>query len=122
VRRASILLLALSCFPVAGLAAPAPKLALAPCTTVSGSAGLPAGTYKDPESGYGIRVEILGDHLRAVELGEEATMVLVATSPTHFRVEGRTDTATFQVMGGRATAVLLEQPGTPSITLRREGM
>jgi pimeloyl-ACP methyl ester carboxylesterase len=80
------------------------------------------GTYKDPESGYGIRVEILGDHLRAVELGEEVTMILLATSPTHFRFEGRTDTATFQVLDGRATAILLEQPGTPSITLRREEM
>jgi len=78
------------------------------------------GTYKDPESGYEIRVEPLGNRLRAIEVGEESTLVLVATSPTRFRVEGRTDTVTFQLSEGRATAVVLEQPGTPSLTLTRK--
>jgi pimeloyl-ACP methyl ester carboxylesterase len=79
------------------------------------------GTYKDQESGYEIRVEILGNRLRAVEVGEESTLVLVPTSPTRFRIEGMTDTATFQMSEGRATAVVLEKPGAPSLTLRRAG-
>ena len=80
-----------------------------------------AGTYKDPESGYEIRIEPLGNRLRAVEVGEGTTMVLVATSPTRFRIEAMRDTATFQLSEGRATAVVLEAPEEPSLTLKREG-
>ena len=79
------------------------------------------GIYKDRESGYAIRIEVLGKRLRAVEVGEEAIMVLVATSPTRFRIEGKTDTVTFQLSEGRAVAVVWEQPGAPSFTLTREG-
>jgi len=79
------------------------------------------GTYKDRESGYAIRVEPLGNHLRAMEEGEDTAMVLAATSPTRFRIESMTGTATFQLADGKATAVLLEQPGTPSLLLLREG-
>jgi len=78
------------------------------------------GTYEDRESGYAIRIEPMGSRLRAVEVGEESILVLVATSPIRFRIEGMTDTVTFQLSGGRATAVFLEQPGTPSLTLKRE--
>jgi pimeloyl-ACP methyl ester carboxylesterase len=78
-----------------------------------------AGSYKDPESGYEIRVTVLGNRLRAEEVGEESTLVLVPTAPTRFRMEGRTDTATFQVLEGKATAVVLEAPGQPSLTLQR---
>jgi hypothetical protein len=46
-----------------------------------------AGTYKDPESGYKIRVEPVGNRLRAVEVGEGSAMALVATSPACFRIE-----------------------------------
>lgn len=81
-----------------------------------------AGTYKDPESGYELKVEALGSRLRAEEVGEGSILVLVATSPTHFRIEGMTDTATFQLSEGRATAVVLEAPGQPSLTLKREGL
>lgn len=80
-----------------------------------------AGTYKDPESGYELKVETLGDRLRAEEVGEGSLLVLVATSPTRFRIQGMTDTATFQLSEGRATAVVLEAPGEPSLTLKREG-
>jgi pimeloyl-ACP methyl ester carboxylesterase len=79
------------------------------------------GTYKDRESGYTVRVETLGNRLRAVEVGEDSTLVLVATSPTRFRIESMTGTATFQLSEGRATAVVFEQPGAPSVTLTREG-
>jgi TAP-like protein len=79
------------------------------------------GTYKDRESGYTVRVETLGNRLRAVEVGEDSTLVLVATSPTRFRIESMTGTATFQLSEGRPTAVVFEQPGAPSVTLTREG-
>ncbi|MFL6260561.1 MAG: alpha/beta hydrolase [Thermoanaerobaculia bacterium] len=79
------------------------------------------GTYKDRESGYTVRVETLGNRLRAVEVGEDSTLVLVATSPTRFRIESMTGTATFQLSEGRSTAVVFEQPGAPSVTLTREG-
>jgi pimeloyl-ACP methyl ester carboxylesterase len=77
------------------------------------------GTYRDPESGYELRVEIVGQHLRAVEVIEENTLVLAPVSPTRFRMEGLSGTVTFQLSDGRATAVFLEQPGAPSLTLAR---
>lgn len=80
-----------------------------------------AGTYRDPESGYEIRVEPVGNRLRAVEVGEGSAMMLVATSPARFRIEGMRDTATFQLSEGRATAVILEAPGDTSLTLKRKG-
>ena len=79
------------------------------------------GTYKDRESGYEIRIEILGHRLRAVDLAEKSIMVLAATSPTRFRIESMADTVTFQLSQGRAVAVVMEQPGMPSLTLTREG-
>jgi len=79
------------------------------------------GTYKDRESGYEIKVEKLGNRLRAVEAGEKSILVLVAISPTRFRVEGMTFILSFQLSDGRATAVVREQPGAPSLKLTREG-
>ncbi|HEX6901485.1 MAG TPA: alpha/beta fold hydrolase [Thermoanaerobaculia bacterium] len=78
------------------------------------------GTYKDGESGYEIRVQAAGNRLLAVLVDEESNMVLVPTSPTRFRIEGMTDTMTFQLGGGVAT-LLWEAPGLPSLTLKREG-
>jgi pimeloyl-ACP methyl ester carboxylesterase len=80
------------------------------------------GTYEDTESGVAVRIETVGPRLRAVWVGEEAPMLLTATSPTRFRIEGQPrDTLTFQLSGGRATAVVMEQPGAPRLTLTREG-
>jgi pimeloyl-ACP methyl ester carboxylesterase len=79
------------------------------------------GTYKDQESGYEIRIETLGNRLRAVDLAEKSIMVLVATSPTRFRIESMTDTVTFQLSEGRATSLVMELPGAPSLTMMREG-
>lgn len=79
-----------------------------------------AGTYKDPESGYEVRIELLGNRLRAVDLSDKSVMVLAPTSPTRFRVESMADTLTFKLSGGRATALVMELPGTPSLTLTRE--
>ena len=81
-----------------------------------------AGTYKNPESGSEIRIEPLGHGLRVLE-GEYPPTVLLATSPTRFRVEGMPPSYlySFQVTEGRAAAVVLERPGAPSQTLAREG-
>src|SRR4029079_16619964 len=38
------------------------------------------GTYKDRESGYEIRIEAVGNRLRAVDLGDKSVMVLAAAS------------------------------------------
>jgi pimeloyl-ACP methyl ester carboxylesterase len=70
------------------------------------------GTYRDPESGYMVRIETVGNHLRAV-LADAGPMLLVATSPTHFRVEGMAnqDTLTFQMKEGRAAGLDMNQAG-----------
>jgi pimeloyl-ACP methyl ester carboxylesterase len=81
-----------------------------------------AGTYQEPESGMEIRVETLGRGLRAMYVGDGGPMVLVATSPTRFRVEGLRDAMTFRISGGRATTLVLEQPGEPDLTLTRRGL
>ncbi len=78
-----------------------------------------AGTYKDRESGYEIRVETLGKRLRVVE-GEDPPVVLVPTSPTRFRMEGMPPGSfyEFQITEGRATACTT--PWVPAQTLTRE--
>jgi hypothetical protein len=82
-----------------------------------------AGTYKDRESGMEIRIETLGRRLRAVMVGQESPKLLVASSPTRFRMEGMAPgyAYTFRLSRGRATALLLESIGLPSLTLTREG-
>jgi pimeloyl-ACP methyl ester carboxylesterase len=79
-----------------------------------------AGTYKDPESGMEIRIEPVGRHLRATIAGE-GPKLLVASSPTRFRMEGMVPgyTLVFQLSGGRATTLVLEMLGSPSVTLAR---
>jgi pimeloyl-ACP methyl ester carboxylesterase len=80
-----------------------------------------AGTYTDRESGYEMRIETLGRHLRSVA-GRQRPIVLVATSPTRFRVEGLPGYFfDFQVKEGRATACTLVEPGLPPYTLTRAG-
>lgn len=78
-----------------------------------------AGTYKDRESGYEMRIERLGPHLRSVAEGQRP-VVLVATSPTRFRIEGLPGYfVDFQITEGRATACTLVEPGQPPYTLAR---
>jgi hypothetical protein len=61
------------------------------------------------------------NHLRA-RMDGAGPLLLAATSPTRFRVEGMgsQDTLTFQIAEGRATSLVLEQAGWP-LTLTREG-
>jgi pimeloyl-ACP methyl ester carboxylesterase len=78
-----------------------------------------AGTYRDRESGYELRFEVVGKRLRAVDVAEGEIQLLAATSPTRFRREGLAGTLTFQLADGRVTAVVSEQPGAPRIALTR---
>jgi hypothetical protein len=77
-----------------------------------------AGTYKDPQSGYEIRVETVGRRLRVFE-GEDPPVLLAATSPTRFRMEGMSSDATydFQIQDGRAIACTT--PWAPTLPLQR---
>ena len=81
-----------------------------------------AGIYKGSENGHELRIETAGRHLKVLE-GEYPPTVLVATSPTRFRVEGMPPSFfyDFQVTEGRAAAVTVVMPGFPSQTLKREG-
>jgi len=79
------------------------------------------GTYKDRESELEMRFEVSGDRLRAM-VGDQPFMILVATSPTRFRVEGLPGYfVSFQLTEGRATACTTVEPGRPLRTLTREG-
>lgn len=79
-----------------------------------------AGTYKNQESGYEIRVETVGQRLRVIE-GEYPPVTLLATSPTRFRIEGMPSGLSyeFQLTEGRATACT--SPFLPEKVLKREG-
>jgi pimeloyl-ACP methyl ester carboxylesterase len=78
------------------------------------------GTYKDRESGMELRIEPVGRRLRATIAGESPKL-LVASSPTRFRMEGMIPgyTLVFQLSGGRAAALTLEMPGAPNVKLAR---
>jgi pimeloyl-ACP methyl ester carboxylesterase len=79
------------------------------------------GTYKDKETGYEMRIERLGPHLRSVAEGQRP-IVLVATSPTRFRIEGLPGYFfDFQVTDDKVTACTLVEPGAPPYTLARAG-
>jgi pimeloyl-ACP methyl ester carboxylesterase len=82
-----------------------------------------AGTYKDRESGMEIRIEPVGRRLRATIAGQGGPKLLVASSPTRFRMEGMVPgyTLAFQLSGDRATVLVLETLGSPSVKLAREG-
>jgi pimeloyl-ACP methyl ester carboxylesterase len=80
------------------------------------------GTYKDPEIGFVVKIELAGDRLRATP-GSEPPVFLVPLSPTRFRLEGMPPgmALVFQrAEGGKATAIVLEQPGAEARTLVRE--
>ncbi|MEA2562389.1 MAG: hypothetical protein QOH06_3893 [Acidobacteriota bacterium] len=79
-----------------------------------------AGTYKDRESGYEMRIETLGRQLRSAA-DRQRPVVLVATSPTRFRIEGLPGSFfDFQITEGRATACTLVEPGSTPYTLTRD--
>jgi hypothetical protein len=79
-----------------------------------------AGSYADKESGLVAKVELLGDRVR-VSLWDGFQVLLIPTAPNRFRMEGTGpgQIVTFQVTGGRATALVLSQPGRPDLVMPR---
>ena len=78
-----------------------------------------AGTYEDAASGQVARADVVGNRLRVTLDGTPA--LLVATSPTRFRVEGFSPemSVAFQMAGGRATRMTIVNPGAPEQVLTR---
>ncbi|HEX7181666.1 MAG TPA: alpha/beta hydrolase [Thermoanaerobaculia bacterium] len=79
------------------------------------------GSYKDAESGLGMKIDRIGEYLR-VTIGVDPPLVLIPTGPARFRVEGLPPgyAVTFQVSDGPATGAALEAPGQPTLTMKRE--
>lgn len=79
------------------------------------------GSYKDAESGIALQVDRIGGYLRG-KLGPQPAEVLIPTGSARFRIQGMPPdfTVTFQVSDGRVTGVVLQNPGQPALTLRRE--
>ena len=79
------------------------------------------GTYASAERGLEAKVEVLEGALRCTLAGQGAVL-LVPSSPTRFRVEGLPPgyNVVFQLEGGRATGMALENPGAPPQTLVRK--
>ena len=78
------------------------------------------GTYKERTSGLEMRIETAGNRLKLLE-GEYPPTILMATSPTRFRVEGMGASAfvDFQITAGRAAAFTV--PWAPSESWERIG-
>ena len=79
------------------------------------------GSYEDKEKGLAIKVDLAGSRLRVNFVAEDFQLLLIPTSPTRFRFEGMAPgrTLTFQLAGGRATAVTQSGPGEPDLVLKR---
>jgi pimeloyl-ACP methyl ester carboxylesterase len=80
-----------------------------------------AGTYVSAELGLEVKVEALEGALRAT-LGDQGPTLLVPASATRFRLEGLPPgyAVVFELVDGKPTAALLEQPGAPSQRLARK--
>jgi pimeloyl-ACP methyl ester carboxylesterase len=80
-----------------------------------------AGAYKERTSGLEMRIETVGNRLQILQ-GENPPAILMATSPTRFRVEGMgaSTFVDFQLTNGQATAVTL--PWAPAERWERKGV
>ena len=79
-----------------------------------------AGTYADAKTGTVAQVDVVANRLRVTFDGTPA--LLIATSPTRFRIEGFTPdrTVTFQAGGGGITSMTLAASGAPDVVLQRK--
>jgi pimeloyl-ACP methyl ester carboxylesterase len=77
-----------------------------------------AGTYKEQESGREVEIVTAGSRLQLLD-GEAPPTVLVATSPTRFRIEGMppSTSVVFQVTEGQA--ITLTIPWEPTLVWKR---
>jgi len=86
--------------------------------------GLP-GTYRFPEMGLEVKVELEGSRLRLsiVQGPPFPSSLLAPTSPTRFRWQGDGMApglyVVFQVTGGKATTMTVVQPGKPELVMKR---
>jgi pimeloyl-ACP methyl ester carboxylesterase len=78
-----------------------------------------AGTYKD-RSGHEIRIRTAGRRLQVLE-GEYPPTVLVAVSPTRFRLEGMPPGYAVEFRVGEGGAVTCTMPWSPTQPFTREG-
>jgi hypothetical protein len=78
-----------------------------------------AGTYEDAASGQIAKASVVGNRLRVTLDGTPA--LLVATSPTRFRIEGFSPemAVVFQLAGGRAIGMTMIRPGAPDVEMKR---
>lgn len=85
------------------------------------------GSYAAEEMGLAVKVELLKSHLRiSVTQGPPfPPSFLIPTSPIRFRWEGKGTApglnVVFQVVGGKATALTVIQPGKPELVMKRSG-
>jgi len=83
------------------------------------------GSYASQEMGMAAKVELVESRLRfSVTQGPGFQFLLIPTSPTRFRAEGK-DLApglvlAFQVTEGKATALTILQPGKPEVVMTRQ--
>ncbi|HKH45020.1 MAG TPA: alpha/beta hydrolase [Thermoanaerobaculia bacterium] len=78
-----------------------------------------AGTYENAELGLTVRVDVVRNRLRVELQGNKA--LLVATSPTRFRIEGFSVSraAVFQEREGRIIGLVLTESGSPDLVMTR---
>jgi pimeloyl-ACP methyl ester carboxylesterase len=79
-----------------------------------------AGSYQNPAEGLAAEVAVVANRLRFSLDGNAA--LLIATSPTRFRIEGFAPgyQVVFQESGGRVTGVTLIEPGSPELVMTRK--
>ncbi|HYU31155.1 MAG TPA: alpha/beta hydrolase [Thermoanaerobaculia bacterium] len=78
------------------------------------------GTYQEPASGLTAQVDLAGNRVRVTLDGE--AVLLIATSPTRFRIEGMEPghRVVFQESEGRITGLTLFEPGQPDLVMTRK--
>jgi len=79
-----------------------------------------AGTYHEAASGLTAQVDVVGNRVRLTLDGD--AVLLIATSPTRFRVEGMEPghRVVFQESEGRITGLTLFEPGSPDLVMTRK--
>jgi pimeloyl-ACP methyl ester carboxylesterase len=78
-----------------------------------------AGTYKKAEMGLTAQIAVVANRLRLTLDGN--MVLLIATSPTRFRMEGFSPQygVAFQQSEGRVTGLVLSEPGAPDLVMTR---
>ena len=84
------------------------------------------GSYANQEMGLTLKVDLREGqlHVSVIQGPPFPPFLLIPSSPTRFRVEGEGLapglTVAFQVAEGKATALIMAQPGVPEVALQRQ--